>query len=178
MKIISGLYKGRNIKGFNIDGTRPTQDRIKENLFNMINYELEDKIVLDLFSGSGNLGIEALSRGANFTYFVDNNNESIKIIKENINNLNIKNCKVIKNDYLKALSLIDKVDIVFLDPPYKTNYIEKAINKIESLNILNNNGLIICETDSLDKIVYSDRLEIYKTKQYSDKYIVILKKIC
>ena len=130
MKIISGIYKGRNILGYNIDGTRPTQDRIKENLFNSINFLLEDKIVLDLFSGSGNLGIEALSRGAKYAYFVDNSKKSIDIIKKNINNLNINNCKVIFNDYKKVLNSIDKVDIVFLDPPYKTNYIEESIKLI------------------------------------------------
>lgn len=177
MKIISGIYKGRNILGYNIDGTRPTQDRIKENLFNSINFLLEDKIVLDLFSGSGNLGIEALSRGAKYAYFVDNSKKSIDIIKKNINNLNINNCKVIFNDYKKVLNSIDKVDIVFLDPPYKTNYIEESIKLIDKNDILNENGLIICESDNIDKIVYNDNYEVIKSKQYSDKYIVILKKI-
>lgn len=177
MKIISGIYKGRNILGYNIDGTRPTQDRVKENLFNIINFDIQDKIVLDLFAGSGNLGIEALSRGAKYAYFVDNSIDAIKVIKTNINNLNINNCKVIKNDFNKALNNIDKVDIIFLDPPYKTNLIEKAIKLIDKLDLINNNGLIICESDSIDKIVYSDNYEVIKSKQYSDKYIVILKKI-
>ena len=177
MKIISGIYKGRNILGYNIDGTRPTQDRVKENLFNIINFDIQDKIVLDLFAGSGNLGIEALSRGAKYAYFVDNSIDAIKVIKTNINNLNINNCKVIKNDFNKALNNIDKVDIIFLDPPYKTNFIEKAIKLIDKLDLINNNGLIICESDSIDKIVYSDNYEVIKSKQYSDKYIVILKKI-
>lgn len=177
MKIISGKYKGRNILGYNIDGTRPTQDRIKENLFNSINFLLEDKIVLDLFSGSGNLGIEALSRRAKYAYFVDNSKKAIDIIKRNINNLNINNCKVIFNDYKKVLNSIDKVDIVFLDPPYKTNYIEESIKLIDKNDIINENGLIICESDNIDKIVYNDNYEVFKSKQYSDKYIVILKKI-
>lgn len=177
MKIISGIYKGRNILGYNIDGTRPTQDRIKENLFNSINFLLEDKIVLDLFAGSGNLGIEALSRGAKYAYFVDDSKKAIDIIKKNINNLNITNCKTILNDYKKILNSIDKVDIIFLDPPYKTNYIEESIKLIDKNNILNENGLIICESDNIDKIIYTDKYEVIKSKQYSDKYIVILKKI-
>ena len=177
MKIISGIYKGRNILGYNIDGTRPTQDRVKENLFNIINFDIQDKIVLDLFAGSGNLGIEALSRGAKYAYFVDDSKKAIDIIKTNINNLNINNCKVIKNDFKKALNTIDKVDIIFLDPPYKTNFIEKAIKIIDKLDLINNNGLIICESDSINKILYSDNYEVTKSKQYSDKYIVILKKI-
>ena len=77
MKVVAGLYKGRNIEGYNIEGTRPTQDRVKENLFNIINENIQDKVVLDLFSGSGNLAIESLSRGAKFAYLVDNNNKSI-----------------------------------------------------------------------------------------------------
>ena len=177
MKIISGIYKGRNILGYNIDGTRPTQDRVKENLFNIINFDIQDKIVLDLFAGSGNLGIEALSRGAKYAYFVDNSIDAIKVIKTNINNLNINNCKVIKNDFNKALNSINKVDIIFLDPPYKTNFIEKSIKLIDKLDLINNNGLIICESDSVDKIIYYDNYKIIKSKKYSDKYIVILKKI-
>ena len=181
MKVVAGLYKGRNIEGYNIEGTRPTQDRVKENLFNIINENIQDKVVLDLFSGSGNLAIESLSRGAKFAYLVDNNNKSINIIKKNINNIGITNCKVINSNYKEALNyLIDnniKIDIVFLDPPYKTNYIEESINIIVKDNLLSDKGIIICESDSVDKIIYSDNYEVIKSKQYSDKYIVILKKI-
>ena len=179
MKIVSGLYKGRNIEGFNIEGTRPTQDRVKENLFNIINENIQDKVVLDLFSGSGNLAIESLSRGAKFAYLVDNNNKAINIIKKNINNIGIDNCKVINSNYKEALNyLIDnniKIDIVFLDPPYKTNYIEESINIIIKNKILNDNGLIICESDNIDKIVYPEELVCIKDKKYGDKYIIILK---
>ena len=85
MKVISGKYKGRNIKGYDINGTRPTMDRVKESLFAMIQDYLEDSIVLDLFSGSGNLGIEALSNNAKESYLVDNNRKAVKIINQNIN---------------------------------------------------------------------------------------------
>ena len=80
MRVISGLYKGRNIDGFDIDGTRPTQDRVKESVFGSIQNHLEGSVVLDLFSGSGNLGIEALSNYAKECFFVDNNKEAIKVI--------------------------------------------------------------------------------------------------
>ena len=81
MKVISGTLKGRNIKGYNIDGTRPTMDRVKESLFGMIQDNIKESTVLDLFSGSGNLGIEAISNGAKFCYFIDNNKEAIQTIK-------------------------------------------------------------------------------------------------
>ena len=86
MKIISGKYKGRKLDGFDIDGTRPTMDRVKESLFGTIQNYLDNSIVLDLFSGSGNLGIEALSEGASKAYLVDNNKKAIEIIKKNITN--------------------------------------------------------------------------------------------
>ena len=85
MRVISGKYKGRKIEGYNIEGTRPTQDRVKESLFAMIQEELYDSTILDLFTGSGNLGIEALSNGSKKAYFVDNNTECIKILKKNGN---------------------------------------------------------------------------------------------
>ena len=181
MKIISGIYKGRNILGFDIAGTRPTQDRVKENLFNIINFDLQNKMVLDLFSGSGNLGIEALSRGAKYAYLVDNNPKAIDIIKKNINNLDISNIKVIKKDYKQALKYLKdndiKLDIIFLDPPYKTNYIEESIKLIDEYNLLNKDGLIICESNDLNKIVYSSVYTCKVDKKYSDKYIQILNRI-
>ena len=84
MKIISGIYKGRNLKGFTIDGTRPTMDRVKESLFATIQDKVVDSVVLDLFTGSGNLGIEALSNGASFAYLVDNNYKAIKMVEKRI----------------------------------------------------------------------------------------------
>ena len=179
MKVVAGLYKGRNIEGYNIEGTRPTQDRVKENLFNIINENIKGKVVLDLFSGSGNLAIESLSRGAKFAYLVDNNIKSINTIKKNINNIGITNCKIINSNYKEALNyLIDnniKIDIIFLDPPYKTNYIEESINIIVNNDLLNDKGIIICESDSIDKIVYPEELKCIKDKKYGDKYIIILK---
>ena len=176
MKIISGKYKGRVLKGFDIDGTRPTMDRVKESLFAMIQDYIDDSIVLDLFSGSGNLGIEALSNGAKEAYLIDKNKTAIFTINENIKNLSIDNAIVIKSDYEQLLNNCNiKFDLIFLDPPYKTNYLEKSINLINENNLLNEKGLIICESDSLDKIIYPDCFIVYKEKKYGDKYIVILK---
>ncbi len=179
MKVISGKYKGRNIEGFTIDGTRPTMDRVKESLFAMIQSYLADSIVLDLFSGSGNLGIEALSLGAKHIVLVDNNYKAIKVINNNLKNIGITDAKVLNMDYKKAIETVDeKFDIIFLDPPYKTNYIEESIKLITKYNILNDNGIIVCESDSIDKIVYNDEYTCIKDKKYGDKYVVILKKVC
>ncbi len=178
MKIISGIYKGRTLDGYNISGTRPTMDRVKESLFAMIQDYIKDSTVLDLFSGSGNLGIEALSNGAKVAYLVDNNNIAIKTINSNIKKLNIDNAKVLKGDYKNILNNMNtKFDLIFLDPPYETNYLEESIKLIIDNDLLKESGLIICESSSLDKIIYPNNFEVYKEKKYGDKYVVILKHI-
>lgn len=179
MKIISGKYKGRNIEGFMIDGTRPTMDRVKESLFAMIQNYINESNILDLFSGSGNLAIESLSEGAKSITLVDSNYKAIKVINNNLKNIGIDNAKVLNMDYKKAIeTLKEKFDIIFLDPPYKTNYIEEAIKLITKYDILSNEGIIVCESDSLDRIIYDDNYKVIKDKKYGDKYIVILKKVC
>lgn len=180
MKIISGKYKGRNLNGHNLDGTRPTMERVKESLFAIIQNHLDNAIVLDLFSGSGNLGIEALSEGASFAYLVDFNKKAANTIKKNLNTIGIKEAEVINLDYKKALNYLKdkKIDLIFLDPPYKTDFIEQSIKLIDEYDMLNDDGLIICENDSLDKIVYPDNYEVVKDRKYGDKWVVILKKIC
>ena len=181
MRVISGKYKGRNIKGFDIVGTRPTMDRVKESMFASINSYLKDSIILDLFAGSGNLGIEALSNGATNAYLVDNNRKAIETIKKNINTINIENANVLNLDYKKALLYFKenniKFNIIFLDPPYKTDYIENSINLIDEYDLLEKNGIIICESSDLNKIIYSNSYKSIKDKKYGDKYIVIISKM-
>ena len=181
MKIISGKYKGRNIEGYDIVGTRPTMDRVKESLFATIQNYIDDSIVLDLFSGSGNLGLEALSEGAKYAYLVDHNFKAIKTINKNLTTIGIKEAEAINMDYKKALSYFKdkniKFDLIFLDPPYKTNCIEESIKLIDEYNLLNDNGIIVCESDNLDKIVYTDKFSAIRDRHYGDKYIVLLKKI-
>ena len=182
MKVISGKYKGTNLNGYNLNGTRPTMDRVKESLFAMLQFDIEEKIILDLFSGSGNLGIESLSMKAKKVYFVDYNKKSIDCIKENLNKLRIskEEYEIINKDFEKALKQFYeekiKFDIIFLDPPYKTDYIERAIELIVENNLLNHEGFIVCESDNLEKIPKYDFLKEIKSKKYGDKHIVILKK--
>lgn len=178
MKVISGKYKGRKIEGFDIEGTRPTMDRVKESLFATIQNYVKESVVLDLFSGSGNLGIEALSEGASYTYLVDKNIKCIKTINKNINNIGIENVKVLNMDYKLALKQINKkLDLIFLDPPYKTSLIEDSLKLIDEYDLLSDDGLIVCESDDVDKIIYSNKYESIKEKRYGDKYIVLLKKV-
>ena len=181
MKVISGTLKGRNILGYNIDGTRPTMDRVKESLFGMIQDYIKDSTVLDLFAGSGSLGIEAISNGAKTCYFIDNNNEVIKTLNKNITNLKIKdNSKIILSDWKKFLNESAqnniKFDLIFIDPPYNYDVYEKILEKVSTLNLLNPNGLIILEHHNLklnDK--YND-LFLYKCKKYGSKSVNIYKK--
>ncbi len=181
MKVISGLYKGRKIEGYDISGTRPTMDRVKESLFATIQNYLPNSIVLDLFAGSGALGIEALSEGAKFAYFVDSNPRAIKTIMTTIQNFNIPNASCHEQDYLNALINLQKenitFDLIFLDPPYKTSFIEKSLNKIMELSLLSKDGIIVCESDNLNKIVYPPTLHALKEKKYGDKFVVILKQM-
>ena len=179
MKVISGIYKGRNIEGFNLDGTRPTMERVKESLFATIQDYIEDSTVLDLFSGSGNLGIEALSEGAKYAYLVDSNPKAVKTIKKNLDLIGIESAKELLMDYKKALKYFSDnnitFDIIFLDPPYKTDYIEKSLELISNYNLLNDNGIVVCENDSIDRIVYNENYTCLKEKKYGDKVVVILK---
>ena len=172
MRIISGKYKGKKILGFDIEGTRPTMDRVKESLFGMIQDKIKDSICLDLFAGSGSLGIEALSNGAKKCIFVDNGKVVLNVLEKNLSG--IDDYILIKDDYIKALNKIDeKLDIVFLDPPYKLNLISKAIGEILKRDLLNDNGIIICEYESE---VINCSLDIIKEKKYGNKFIRIYKK--
>ncbi len=181
MKIISGKYKGKKIEGYDLPETRPTMDRVKESLFAMIQEKIKGSIVLDLFSGSGNLAIEAISEGASFAYLVDKNKFAIKAIKKNVASLQINNCKIINTDYQKALKILKnnniQLDLIFLDPPYKTFALEKSIKIITEYQLLKNNGLLICESNDKEKIIYPNQYKVIKEKKYGDKWICILKKI-
>ena len=179
MRIISGKYKGKKLDGYNIDGTRPTMDRVKESLFAIIQNKLKNSICLDLFAGSGSLGFEAISNGAKECYFVDNNNIVIKTLKKNVSELKIDNAVIILDDYEKVLDKFykdsKKFDIIFLDPPYKLNLINNCLNIIKKLDLLNNNGIIICEYET-EVIDYLD-FELIKEKKYGSKKIKIFKNI-
>ena len=176
MRVISGKYKGKKLIGFDIDGTRPTMDRVKESLFGIIQSNIKNSIVLDLFAGSGSLGIEAISNGASEVYFIDNNIELINIIKKNTMGINEK-IHIMKSDYKNALEILKnsniKFDVIFLDPPYKLNLINNCLNKILEYNLLNKDGIIICEYEAEE--INNDKLTLIKDKKYGSKKIKIYK---
>lgn len=174
MRIISGKYKGLKLDGYDIDGTRPTMDRVKESLFGIIQNEINGSICLDLFAGSGSLGLEALSNGANTCYFVDSNKKVIEVLKNNTIKYNITDAHILHMDYISALKTFTKpFDIIFLDPPYKEHLIQNSLNTIMDLNLIKD-GIIICEYE--DEPFSHLGLELIKEKRYGNKNIKILKR--
>lgn len=165
MRIVSGRYRGKKLKEFELNTTKPTTDRVKESIFNLIQFDVADAVVLDLFAGTGALGIEAISRGAKLVHLIDANSQAVKIINENLNGIQGE-YKVFNSDYksyLKSTKLT--YDIVLLDPPYKTNLGLEAIDFLISNNRINNNGIIIFETaaDNEFNLNYSN-FDIVKKK--------------
>lgn len=153
MRVISGKYRGRRLKSLSGDNTRPTTDKVKESMFNMIGPYFEGGVVLDLFSGSGALAIEAISRGMDQAFCVEKNYSALKIIKENVALTNESSkFTLLKEDAKKAIARFAKegltFDLVFLDPPYAKQEIEATIEKLQELGLLAVNAMIVCETDS------------------------------
>ena len=148
MRVIAGDFRRLILKAPKGDNTRPTQDRIKETLFNMINDKLYDVRFLDLFAGSGGIGIEALSRGARECFFVENNREAIKCIEDNIKTTKAEKAHLIKSDVFSAIpALKGEFDVVFMDPPYGHEYEKKALKLLKDCNKVNSDSLIIVEAD-------------------------------
>ena len=145
MRIISGQFRGRPLKSPKSDNIRPTGDKVKQALFTKLQFLIADSVVLDLFCGSGALGIEALSRGAKMVYFVDKDRRSINLTKENLKGMP-NNYKMFSCSYDVALKQFDvKFDLIFVDPPYASGLYEDALAKIEQYNLLSECGIVICE---------------------------------
>ncbi|SER96860.1 16S rRNA (guanine966-N2)-methyltransferase [Gracilibacillus ureilyticus] len=153
MRVIAGKYKGHRIQAVPNKLTRPTSDKVKESLFQIIGPFFDEGICLDLFAGSGSLAIEALSRGMEQAILVDKQPKAISVIKSNVNHIGLeKHVEIYRNDAIRALKAIKKrdikFDIIFLDPPYyKTSY-EKLLNTIDEYDLVKDNGLIVCEHDA------------------------------
>ena len=146
MRIISGKYRGKKLQEFDLITTKPTLDRVKESIFNLVQFDVADAVVCDLFSGTGALGAECVSRGAAKVFLVDSNPKAIKIIQANLKNMD-GDFKIVNTDYLDFLKTCNtKFDLVLIDPPYKTDLGVKAIEYIAKHDMLNPNGIIIFET--------------------------------
>jgi len=147
MRVITGIAGGRKLKELEGKAVRPTTDMVKEAIFNIIQFDIEGRKVLDLFAGTGQLGIEALSRGAKSAVFVDESAAAVKIIRENLENTGLSAlAKLVQGDAGAFLSRCEKFDIVFLDPPYNTGLLEKCLRKTEEFDILSEGGIIVCES--------------------------------
>lgn len=148
MRVISGSARGRKLKELQGMDTRPTTDKVKESLFNIIQFEIEGRRVLDLFGGTGQLGIEALSRGADHCTFVDMRKEAAALIRENLRLTGLsERSRVVQGDALSFLSSCgEKFDVILLDPPYHTELLEKSVERITEFDILREHGIMICES--------------------------------
>ncbi|MBU5626324.1 16S rRNA (guanine(966)-N(2))-methyltransferase RsmD [Oscillibacter sp. MSJ-2] len=148
MRVITGSARGRRLKELEGQDTRPTTDRVKEGMFSILQFDLEGRRVLDLFAGTGQLGIEALSRGAAFAVFVDHRFDAVKLIRENLKVTDLADrAKVVSGDAMEYLSsLREKFDIILLDPPYGAELIEPALAHIARFDILSPHGIIVAES--------------------------------
>ena len=179
MQIITGKFRGRKLKSVPTDQTRPTLGRVKESIFDIINEYISDSLVLDLFAGSGALGIECISRGAKQVVFVDNQKESLQTIKINLKN-DLSQAKLIKADYTDAIYMLSKLNIKFnlvlLDPPFDSDYIEKTLYLLHKNELLEQDAIVMCEMSSKKGLQnYPKKYIIEKNKSYGTISVTILK---
>jgi 16S rRNA (guanine(966)-N(2))-methyltransferase RsmD len=180
MRVIGGQYRSRVLAEFAGENVRPTSDRAKEALFNILSLKIYGARVLDLFAGSGSLGIESLSRGAKEVLFNDFSKDSIAIVKKNLTSLKIaingEQAKVTQNDYLACLEQVrGQFDLIFIDPPYRFDYGEKALKKIAEKGLLTENGVAMYERD----VPFEgeiEGLEKYDERKYGKAYLTFFKR--
>ena len=154
MRIVAGNARGRKLKELPGMDTRPTTDKVKESMFNIVQFDIEGRRVLDLFAGTGQLGCEALSRGAAYVTFVDQSKEAVKVVKENAALIaDPDNFEVLQRDAIGYVeSKPGKFGLIFLDPPYRTGLMEKALKAISAIDIVAEHGIIVCES-GLDEVL-------------------------
>ncbi len=183
MRIIAGKAKGTKLYTLEGDNTRPTLDRVKESLFNIIQDRLQDICFLDLFSGSGAIGLEALSRGAKKAILCDKSKEAYQIIQKNACKTHLsESAEIYRMDFQNLLrnEIQEKIDIIFLDPPYQSDYAIKAVDMIFEKELLQKDGMIIIETDDQDKMIKqleSRKYDIKDIRKYGRAYLIFLKGI-
>ena len=179
MRVVSGTARGRVLKTPEGMKTRPTTDRVKEAMFSILQFELEGRRVLDLFAGTGQLGIEALSRGAEHATFVDAGSMAVGVVKENLRRTNFTDCAtVVQADYEKFLrSTREKFHIILLDPPYAEEFLENSLKIISEIDILQDSGIIICEKTAEKKLDFQvSGLSLQKEYRYGNSALVLYRK--
>ena len=182
MRIITGKARGLHLNVPKNYDVRPTADRVKESLFNIIGSKIVDAAVLDLFAGSGNLGLESWSRGARLVQFVDNSRVSLRLTESNIQKCRAEaECKVLKHDAEAAVDLLYKqgqrFDLVFVDPPYNKGWVQKILVKLEKNPILAESGWLVAEHSMHDDIAIavSDGYEIFRRQQYGETVLTFIR---
>lgn len=165
MRVITGTARGRKLKEPANYDIRPTTDNVKESIFNIIQFDIEGRRVLDLFAGTGQLGIECLSRGARSVTFVDQSREAVELVKTNLKTCGFE-ARVVTDDAIGFLSRGGKYDLILLDPPYATNLLDKALVIINSVDILSEGGIIVCESGR-EKSMPEMKAPYRKNKEYN-----------
>lgn len=177
MRIIAGSRKGHKLMDFDGMDIRPTTDRVKESIFNLIQEYIDGADCLDLFGGSGALTFEALSRGANSCVCVDIDSKSIDVIKKNAEKLNFPNLTIVHRDAMQYLKSVDrKFSVIFLDPPYNKGFIGPVIEEICKKDILSEDGVIMLESDFSDEHSEFENLEIHKQRKYGRSFVTVYKR--
>lgn len=183
MRIIGGIARGTRLYTVDSLSTRPTLDRVRESIFNIIQNDIRDAVLLDLFSGSGAIGLEAVSRGAKQAILCDKSKEAINVIHKNIEKTHFQEkVKIYNTDFEKCLKQLQgrKIDIIYLDPPYKTDFIIKALKLILELDLINEKSKIIIETDNEQNVlkeIEKINIKIVDKRKYGRAYIMFCKKI-
>ncbi len=177
MRVIAGEAKGRILKSINNKITRPTLDRVKEAIFNILGSAVINGRGLDLFAGFGSLGLEAISRGAEEFIFVENNYRNVKIIKDNIKMCGFEErAQVIKEDVFRFLAGVEaRYDLILMDPPYEKGFAQQALETIAEKKLLRDNGLVVVEHNSRNNLKIPSYLELIKKKEYGDTGVTFLK---
>ena len=164
MRIVAGKFRGTHLSDFDLDTTKPTLDRVRVSIGNILQFNFDGAVAVDLFSGSGWFGLEALSRGASKVYCVDSNKQAIKIIRANFTRLKQDESQIVNSDYMDFLRTAknkgDKFDIVFLDPPYATDFAQRAVDYIIEHDMMNAGGVIMRESDSTSTPLFATDKEI------------------
>ena len=182
MRIISGKARGTKLETLAGINTRPTLDRVKESLFNIIQNDIKKSVFLDLFAGSGSIGLEAASRGAKKVILCDKSKDAANIINKNIEKTHLENAVELYNmDFKQLLSTAigEYVDIVYIDPPYKSNYAVEAIELLIKNKLVDNNSMIIVETDDEERFlkdIKDIKVELTDKRKYGRAHVLFLAK--
>ena len=184
MRIITGKARGVRLSTLEGQNTRPTSERAKEAIFSMLQFEIQGKQVLDLFAGSGQMGLEALSRGASSALLCDRSKEAIEVIRSNALKTRLAPmCEIICSDYatlLKSFRRKKKFDLIFLDPPYAISAIPETLRMLLEYELLGKEATVVCETGSVDDVFgvgneLNDRFEVLRQAKYGVAFVTVLR---